>query len=67
MYTEVECREAVFLEAVVKDFRGTDFSMNTVFYNKDEFRDMNKLDIKEESAESTGESIYLSAVCGKFW
>ena len=31
----VECREAVFLEAVVKDFRGADFSMNTVFYNKE--------------------------------
>lgn len=57
--SEVECRDAVFLEAVVKDFRGTDFSMNTVFYNKDESRDMNKLDIKEERAESTGKSIYL--------
>ena len=64
--SEVECREAVFLEAVVKDFRGTDFSMNTVFYNKDEFRDMNKLDIKEESAESTGESIYLPLYVASF-
>lgn len=57
--SEVECRDAVFLEAVVKDFRGTDFSMNTMFYNKDESRDMNKLDIKEERAESTRKSIYL--------
>lgn len=64
--SEVECREAVFLEAVVKDFRGTDFSMNAVFYNKDEFRDMNKLDIKEESAESTGESIYLPLYVASF-
>lgn len=64
--SEVECREAVFLEAVVKDFRGTDFSMNTVFYNKDEFRDMNKLGIKEESAESTGESIYLPLYVASF-
>ena len=64
--SEVECREAVFLEAVVKDFRGTDFSMNTVFYNKDEFRDMNKLDINEESAESTGESIYLPLYVASF-
>ena len=64
--SEVECREAVFLEAVVKDFRGTDFSMNTVFYNKDESRDMNKLDIKEESAESTKESIYLPLYVASF-
>ena len=31
---DVEYREAVFSEAVVKDFRDTDFSMNTLFYNK---------------------------------
>ena len=30
---EAECREAVFAETIVKDFRDTDFSMNTVFYN----------------------------------
>lgn len=62
----VECREAVFLEAVVKDFRGADFSMNTVFYNKDEFRDMNKLDVQEESIESTGKSIYLPLYMSSF-
>lgn len=55
----VECREAVFLETIVKDFRDTDFSMNTVFYNKDDLRDINKLDIKEESFESTDSSIYI--------
>ena len=64
--SEVECREAVFLEAVVKDFRGTDFSMNTVFYNKDESRDMNKLDIKEERTESTGQLIYLPLYVASF-
>lgn len=64
--SEVECREAVFLEAVVKDFRGTDFSMNTVFYNKDESRNINKLDIKEERAETTGKSIYLPLYVASF-
>ena len=46
---EVESREAVLTEAVVKDFRDTDFSMNTVFYNRDDVRNVNKLEIKEES------------------
>ncbi len=57
--SRVESRDAVLLEAVVKDFRGTDFSMNTMFYNLDESREMNKLDIREERAEVTEQSIYL--------
>lgn len=64
--SEVECREAVFLEAVVNDFRGTDFSMNTMFYNIDEFRDINKLEIKEESVEMTEQSIYLPLYVASF-
>lgn len=64
--SEVECREAVFLEAVVNDFRGTDFSMNTMFYNMDEFRDINKLEIKEESVEMTEQSIYLPLYVASF-
>ena len=43
---EVESREAVLAEAVVKEFRDTDFSMNTVFYNIDDVRKMNKLEVK---------------------
>lgn len=62
---DVECREAVFAEAVVKDFRATDFSMNTLFYNKDEYRNMNRLDIKEES-EILDNSIYLPLYVASF-
>ncbi len=64
--TDAECREAVFAEAVVKDFRGTDFSMSTLFYNIDESRDMNKLDIKEEKAELGENSIYLPLYVASF-
>ncbi len=64
--TDAECREAVFAEAVVKDFRGTDFSMSTLFYNIDDSRDMNKLDIKEEKAELGENSIYLSLYVASF-
>ena len=41
--SEIEKRDAVFLEAVVKDFRGADFTMNTMFYNKDASRRKNVL------------------------
>lgn len=64
--TDAECREAVFAEAVVKDFRATDFSMNTLFYNKDESCNMNRLDIKEEKDEITENSIYLPLYVASF-
>jgi len=63
---DVESREAVFAEAVVKDFRATDFSMNTLFYNKDESRNMNRLDIKEEKTEIAENSIYLPLYVASF-
>ena len=63
---KIECREAVFKEAVVKDFRDTDFSMNTIFYNFDETRELNKLDIKEENSQVSKESIYLPLYVSSF-
>ena len=63
---KVECRKAIFVETVVKDFRETDFSMNTLFYNLAEKRDMNKLDIKEENSERTEKSIYLPLYVSSF-
>ncbi len=63
---DAESREAVFAEAIVKDFRATDFSMNTLFYNKDEYRNMNRLDIKEEKAEMVENSIYLPLYVASF-
>lgn len=62
----VEYREAVFSEAVIKDFRDTDFSMNTLFYNIDDSRNMNKLEIKEEKSEMTENSIYLPLYVASF-
>lgn len=63
---DVEYREAVFSEAVVKDFRDTDFSMNTLFYNIDDSRNTNRLDIKEEKSEMTENSIYLPLYVASF-
>ncbi len=63
---QVETREAVFLEATAKEFRGIDHSMNTVFYNKDDYRDINKLDIKEKSTSLQTNTIYLPLYVASF-
>lgn len=63
---EAECREAVFAETIVKDFRDTDFSMNTVFYNMDEERTLNQLEIREESRGGSEQSIYLPLYVASF-
>lgn len=63
---KVESREAIFVEAVVKDFRATDFSMNTMFYNLDEIRNLNKMDIQEENSKVSKKSIYLPLYVSSF-
>lgn len=56
---QIECHEAVFCEAVVKEFRGVDFSMNTIFYNREELRKLNQVEIKKESSVASDQSIAL--------
>lgn len=55
---EVEKHEAVYVSAIVKDFNGTDFTMNTVFYNINKDKSMNKYEITEENDNSEN-NIYL--------
>lgn len=60
---EIECRNAVMTEAVVLDYRGADFSMNTIFYNMDETRNLNQLEVKEQSEK---QSIYVPLYVSSF-
>ncbi len=62
----VEAHRAVYTEAVVRDFRDTDFDMNTVFYNMDDERGVNLPDISEESAEIPEPAIYLPMYVANF-
>ena len=64
--SEVEAREAVFAEAVVKDFRGTDFSMNTVFYNLDDERSTNRLHVRQDQGAAGEQSIWLPLYVANF-
>ena len=43
----VEKHSGVFVLATVREFADSDFDMNTVFYNLDEARTMNRLDVSE--------------------
>ena len=43
----VEKHNGVFVSATVRDFADSDFDMNTVFYNLDETRILNLLDVSE--------------------
>ena len=54
----VEKHGGVFTPVTVREFAGSDFDMNTVFYNLDEERTLNMLDITEYSEES-GSSVYI--------
>lgn len=55
---EVEKHEAVYVSGVVKDFNGTDFTMNTVFYNIDKDKEMNQYEVIEKS-DRPRNNIYL--------
>ena len=50
--SQVEQREALMAGTVVKDFRGTDFDMNLIYYNMDETHVMNQLETMEEGTIS---------------
>ncbi len=54
----VEKHGGVFTPVTVCEFAGSDFDMNTVFYNIDEERELNLLDVTECSGKS-GNSVYI--------
>ena len=54
----VEKHDGVFMGVIVREFAGSDFDMNTVFYNLDEDRTLNLLDVTRDSGESEV-SVYI--------
>lgn len=63
---KMEPRQAIYAEAVVRDFRDTDFDMNTVFYNMDDERSINRLDVHESAAEANEPAIWLPLYVANF-
>ena len=56
--TVVEKHGGVFTPVTVREFANSDFDMNTVFYNLDEDRTLNLLDVTEYSGKSEA-SVYI--------
>ena len=54
----VEKRSGVFTPVTVREFAGSDFDMNTVFYNLDEERTLNLLTVAEYSGKSD-DAVYI--------
>lgn len=54
----VEKHGGVFTPVTVREFAGSDFDMNTIFYNIDEERELNLLNVTERSGKS-GDSAYI--------
>lgn len=62
----VEIQNGVMLSAIIKEFRGTDFNMNLIFYNIDDWRTVNILEIVEKSKKSANYPIYLPLYIAQF-
>ncbi len=45
----VKKHDDIFVSAIVREFADSDFDMNTVFYNLDEERTINRLDVSEQT------------------
>ncbi|MDE5965915.1 MAG: ABC transporter permease [Lachnospiraceae bacterium] len=54
----VERHEGVFTSATVREFAGSDFDMNTVFYNLEGERSVNLLEVSEDAGHSE-KSVYV--------
>ena len=54
----IEKHDGIFTPVTVREFAGSDFDMNTVFYNIDEERTLNLLDVTEYS-EKSEVSVYI--------
>ncbi|MEE0059519.1 MAG: ABC transporter permease [Acutalibacteraceae bacterium] len=63
---KTESHRAVFSEATVKDFNGTDFSMNTIFYNIDHSRTLNSFELVSETEKIVDNPIYIPLYVAKF-
>lgn len=62
---DVELHEAIYLTPIVKNFHGSDFKMNTMFYNIDEMKDLNEFEIIEEKIEKARRTTANTCQCAK--
>lgn len=63
---DLENREALMALSTIKDFRGTDFSISTVFYDKDDTRKFNLFTVTEKSNKDFKRPVYIPLYISQF-
>ena len=63
---QLEQQRAILQKAVMKDFRGTDFELNILFYNWDDSRSLHQLSCLERSEEAVTNPVYLPLYISEF-
>lgn len=63
---DLERREALMTSSAISDFRGADFSISTIFYNKDVSRKYNRFTVVEESDKDFEKPIYIPLYVSQF-
>ena len=63
---QLEKQRAILQKAVMKDFRGTDFELNILFYNWDDSRSLHQLSCLERSEEAVTNPVYLPLYISEF-
>lgn len=63
---DLESREALLAYSTIKNFRGTDFSISTIFYDKDCDRKYNKFTVTEESPRNFKRPVYIPLYISQF-
>lgn len=63
---KTESHSAIMTEVIVKDFNGADFSMNTMFFNIDEMRTLNRYELVSESEKDVDNPIYIPLYISDF-
>ncbi|MCM1308710.1 MAG: ABC transporter permease [Butyrivibrio sp.] len=65
-----ERHDGVFVAVTVREFAGSDFDMNTVFYNIDDIRTINRLEVSEYAKKEEGAvyiPLYMKELGGFVW
>lgn len=63
---QLEKQRAILKKVVMKDFRGTDFELNILFYNWDDNRAIHQLSCLERSEKTAAKPIYLPLYISEF-
>lgn len=63
---DAEKRKGILLNATINNFRGTDFDVNIVFYNKDDVHEINRLESIKQAGTEYENPIYLPLYIAEF-